>query len=80
MWRAWKVPFLGVVMGEGKVEMEEDKVEGVLKWPTPQCMRDVRKFLGLANYYRQFVKDFTRVALCHAPVTPQTRVLTRVCC
>jgi len=31
MWKVWKVPFLGVVMGEGKVEMEEDKVEGVLK-------------------------------------------------
>jgi len=69
MWKVRKVPFLGVVMGEEKVEMEEDKVEGVLKWPMPQCMKDVRKFLGLANYYRQFVKDFARVALpmnrCH---------------
>jgi len=63
VWKARKVPFLGVVMGEGKVEMEEDKVEGVLKWPMPQCMRDVRKFLGLANYYRRFVKNFTKVAL-----------------
>ena len=59
----WKVPFLGVVMGEGKVEMEEDKVEGVLKWLMPQCVKDVRKFLGLANYYRRFVKDFARMAL-----------------
>jgi len=63
MWKVQKVLFLGVVMGEGKVEMEEDKVKGVLKWPTPQCVRDVRKFLGLANYYRQFVKDFTKVTL-----------------
>jgi len=63
MWKVQKVPFLGVVMEEDKVEMEEDKVEGVLKWPTPQCMRDVRKFLGLANYYRQFVKDFAKMAL-----------------
>ena len=31
MWKVQKVLFLGVVMGEGKVEMEEDKVEGVLK-------------------------------------------------
>jgi len=52
MWKIQKVPFLEVVMGEGKVKMEEDKVEEVLKWPTPQCVRDVRKFLGLANYYR----------------------------
>jgi len=70
MWKVRKVPFLGVVMGEGKVEMEEDKVEGVLKWPTSQCVKDVRKFLGLANYYRQFVKDFAKVAL---PMNQLTR-------
>ena len=45
------------------MEMEEDKMERVLKWPMPQCVRDVRKFLGLANYYRQFVKNFAKVAL-----------------
>ena len=50
-------------MEEGRVKMEEEKVEGVLKWPMPQCMQDVRKFLGLANYYRHFVKDFTKVVL-----------------
>jgi len=63
MWKVRKVPFLGVVMEEGKVEMEKEKVGGMLKWPTPQCVRDVRKFLGLANYYRRFIKDFTKVAL-----------------
>jgi len=63
MWKVRKVPFLGVVIGEGKVEMEEEKVGEVLKWPTSQCVRDVRKFLGLANYYRHFVKDFAKVAL-----------------
>jgi len=70
VWKVRKVPFLGVVMGEGKVEMEEDKVEGVLKWLTPQCVRDVRKFLGLANYYRCFVKNFAKVAL---PMNQLTR-------
>jgi len=63
MWKVRKVPFSEVVMGEGKVEMEKEKVGGVLKWPTPQCVRDARKFLGLANYYRRFVKDFAKVAL-----------------
>ena len=63
VWKVRKVPFLGVVIGEGRVEMEEDKVEEVLKWSTPQCVRDVRKFLGLANYHRRFVKNFVKVAL-----------------
>ena len=39
-------------MGQGKIEIEEDKVVGVLNWPIPKMIRDVRKFLGLANYYR----------------------------
>jgi len=57
-------------MGEGRVEIEEEKVEGVLKWPMPQCVRDIRKFLGLVNYYRHFVKDFAKVAL---PMNKLTR-------
>ena len=35
MWKVRKMPFLGVVMGKRKVEMEEEKVGGVLKWPIP---------------------------------------------
>jgi len=42
--------------------MEPEKVEEVTGWPTPQCIKDVQKFLGLANYYRQFVKDFAKIA------------------
>ena len=61
-WKIQKVNFLGIVMGQGKIEMEEDKVVGVLNWPVPKTVRDVRKFLGLANYYRQFVKNFTKIA------------------
>jgi len=61
-WKVQKVSFLGVVMGQGKIEMEEDKVVGVLNWPVPKMVRDVRKFLDLANYYRQFVKDFAKLA------------------
>jgi len=56
------VNFLGVVMGQGKIEIEEDKVVGVLNWLVPKMVRNVRKFLGLANYYRQFVKDFAKLA------------------
>jgi len=49
-------------MGQGRIEIEEDKVAEVLNWPVSKMVRDVRKFLGLANYYRQFVKDFAKMA------------------
>jgi len=42
--------------------MEKEKVDRVLSWPELKNVKDVRKFLGLANYYRRFIKDFAQVA------------------
>ena len=54
--------FLGVVIGLEGIKMEEGKVKGVLEWLTPKCVKDVQKFLGLANYYCQFIEGFATVA------------------
>ena len=50
-WKVREVGFLGVVIGHKGIKMEEEKGKGVLEWPTPKCVKDVQKFLGLANYY-----------------------------
>jgi len=42
--------------------MKKEKVDRVLSWSQPKNMKDVRKFLGLANYYKRFIKDFAQVA------------------
>ena len=42
--------------------MEEEKVKDMLDWPTPKCVKDVQKFLGLANYYHQFIEGFASIA------------------
>ena len=51
-WKVRKVEFLGVVIGPEGIKMEEEKVKGVLDWPTPKCVKNVQKFLRLVNYYR----------------------------
>ena len=61
-WKVRKVEFLGVVIGLRGVEMQKEKVEGVLNWPVPRNVKQVQKFLGLANYYRRFIKDFAKIA------------------
>ena len=60
--KARKIGFLGVIIGPNEIEIEAEKVDGVLNWPQPKNIKDIRKFLGLANYYRRFIKDFARVA------------------
>jgi len=61
-WKVRKIGFLGVVIGPSGIEMEKEKVDRVLSWPEPRNVKDVRKFLGLANYYRRFIKNFAQVA------------------
>ena len=51
-----------MVIEHNSIEIEKEKVNGVLSWPEPKNIKDVRKFLGLANYYQRFIKDFAQVA------------------
>ena len=55
VWKVRKIRFLGVVIGPNGIEMEKKKVDKVLSWPEPKNIKDVRKFLGLTNYYRRFI-------------------------
>jgi len=62
VWKARKIGFLEVVIGPNGIEMEKEKVDGVLSWPQSKNVKDVRKFLGFTNYYRRFIRDFAQVA------------------
>jgi len=62
-WKVREMEFLGVVIGPRGVEMQKEKVEEVLNWPAPKNIKEVQKFLGLANYYRRFIKDFAKIAV-----------------
>ena len=70
IWKAKKIGFLGMIIGPNGVKIEKEKVDGILSWPEPKNMKDIRKFLGLANYYRGFIKNFAQVA---RPINVLTR-------
>ena len=74
VWKVREVEFLGVIIGEDRVRMEREKVQGVIEWLVPRSIKDVQKFLGLANYYRWFVKNFARIA---KPLHDMTRKETK---
>jgi hypothetical protein len=57
-----QVNFLGHVISAGGVAVQQHKVDAVSMWPRPQCVSDVRRFLGLTGYYRRFVAGHSRIA------------------
>ena len=65
-----EVRFLGHVVSTSRVSVGPEKIEVVMSWERPKLVIKICSFLGLAEYYRRFIEDFSRLA------TPMTR-LTR---
>jgi len=73
-WKVREVEFLGVVISPKGVEIQKEKVEGVLSWLASRNVKEVQRFLGLANYYRRFIKNFARIAaLLHVLVRKEQK-------
>ncbi|GJY92684.1 ty3-gypsy retrotransposon protein [Tanacetum coccineum] len=59
---ATTLEYLGhIITGKG-VKMDPKKVAAIMEWPVPTTQRQIRGFLGLAGYYRRFIKNFATVA------------------
>jgi hypothetical protein len=54
-----KISILGTVIGNGEARMEEEKIEAIKNWKVPTNVKGVESFLGFANFYQQFIKNFS---------------------
>ena len=64
-----EVSFLGHIVSEEGIQVDPKKVEVIIEWKPRRNVTEVRSFLGLAGYYRRFVKGFWMTA------APMTRLL-----
>lgn len=58
-----EVKFLGHIVGSGRHGTDPEKVRAIKEIPAPETKRQLRSFLGLANYYRDYVPQYSKVVL-----------------
>ncbi len=64
------VSFLGFIVSSGNVQMDPGKIQAVLNWPQSCSVKEVQRFLGFANFYRRFIRNFSAIA---EPLTTLTK-------
>ena len=57
------VEYLGHIVGNNSIKPDKNKVEAIQQWETPRNSKEVMAFMGLANFYRKFVKDFSKITV-----------------
>ena len=56
------IKYLGVIISENKVQMDEEKLSGVLEWLVPTKVKQVQVFLGFVNFYCMFIENFAKMS------------------
>lgn len=70
-----EVPFLGHVITQNGIRPNPSKIEAISKYPIPKTTKEIKSFLGIAGYYRRFIKDFSKIV---APITKCLKKNTKI--
>ena len=66
-----KIKYLGYVLSEQGLSMDASKIQPILDYPTPKCVKDIRRLLGLGGFYQKFIAKYSEI------VTPISNLLKK---
>lgn len=61
-----RLKYLGVILDEHGINMDKSRIEAVANFPIPKCTKDIQRLMGMAGWYRRFIKNFSEIT---APIT-----------
>ena len=53
--------FLGMIIGQGEIKMDEKKLEAIKEWKPPTSVKGIQLFIGFTHFYRNFIPDFSNI-------------------
>ena len=56
-----QIQYLGHIISEAAIDVDLENIQAIKDWPTPTSVTEIRSFLGLAGYYRNFIENFLRI-------------------
>ena len=68
-WGVTEVEYLGYIIAEHGIAMSKEKVNCVLEWKPPTSLKSTQRFIGFANFYRRFIRNFSSIV---RPLTSST--------
>ena len=71
-----EVEYLGMFVNQNGIHMDNSKVKAITEWPAPTMVRGIHSFLGLANFYRHFIKDYATLAKPLTDLTQKDKAFT----
>ena len=60
---AEQIHYLGHIVSADGTRMDPDKVDAIIRWPAPKNLEELQIFLGMSGFYRQYVKDYAKIAV-----------------
>ncbi|CCE34872.1 uncharacterized protein CPUR_08811 [Claviceps purpurea 20.1] len=76
-WRVTKVEFLGYDISTKGISMTTERTRCIQMWEAPASLKEVQKFIGFSNFFRRFIKDFSKIA---KPLTDSVKLDRKVWC
>jgi hypothetical protein len=67
-----EIKFVGHIISKDGIRTDPKKIDAVRKWPKPTTLTDLRSFLGFCNFYRRFVRDYSKIATPLINLTKKT--------
>ena len=70
------IKYLGVIISENKVQIDEEKLSGVSEWSVLTKVKQVQVFLGFVNFYHRFIENFAKISKPLSDLTKKNSIWT----